>query len=159
MFDSLLFPSSHKFVQASLIMFDNGVTASQYGALYFTNDGYSNFSDTSDSNKTVLRSYSETVQEACNSALINTTHDCSVYKGLGYVVNTNFTALHASVLFQTLADEAVIRTALESNDYDIKTTIHPLRITDAENKVKKSADAFSAWYVFGSSCIAFKTTC
>jgi len=132
-------------LDASLIMFNDSVAASQYGALYFTTNSSS---DTTDSNETVVRSYSELVQKACNSSLINTTSfDCSVFEGLGYVVNTNFTSLHASMLFQTLADEAFIRAALISNDYDIKTTIHPLPITDAENKVKNSADAFSAWFL------------
>jgi len=145
---SIVKQSVSSILNASLIMFDGSIAASQYGALYFANDRFSNISETTTAATTVAnRSYSESVQKACNISLINATYDCSVYEGLGYVVNTNFTALHASVLFQTLADEAIIRTALESNDYDIKTTIHPLRITDLENGIQQGTDAFSAWFL------------
>jgi len=144
-----------RILEASQKMLDvNNNAASRYGALYFTHDKYSNittesysFTTYTTTKATTNQSYSDLIQEACNGSLNDKNYDCSVYEGLGYVVSTNFTALHASMLFQALADEAIIRTALESNDIDIKATIHPLPITKPEAGFQQAADAFTAWFL------------
>lgn len=76
--------------------------ATQYGALQFTHD---RFSQTDGAN------YSDTVIARCNA--FHTLFDpdfvdasyCDKYAGVGYVVNYNFTAVHASLIYQALADQ------------------------------------------------------
>lgn len=53
-------------------------------------------------------------------------NDCAYYGGLGYLIRYNFTALHAAPIFQAVADEAIIREALDDNNFRIKPIIHPL---------------------------------
>ena len=126
-------------------MFNTNFSASQYGALYFTHDKYTNITDNA-TNSITNQSYSDLVEEVCND-LLDDSESCEAYKGIGYVVSTNFTALHASILFQAVADESIVRTALQSNDIDIKVTLHPLHFTKSEGRLKQASDAFSAWYV------------
>ncbi len=63
----------------------------------------------------------------------------------GYVVSTNFIALHASLLYQLLADQTIIRKALGDNEYNIKATIHPLPFTSTEDQILQSENSFIAW--------------
>ena len=70
--------------------------------------------------------------------------DCSRFIGLGLMISTNFTAPHASVLYQALADEAIIKAGAGA-DHNIKVIIDPLPFTAFEEGIKKSGDAFSAW--------------
>ncbi len=70
--------------------------------------------------------------------------DCSNFNGIGYVVSTNFTAPHGSLLYQSVADEMIIRDAL-GEGYSIKPSVHPLPITKFESEFAQAEDAFTAW--------------
>jgi ABC-type multidrug transport system fused ATPase/permease subunit len=59
----------------------------------------------------------------------------------------NFTALHVAPLYQTLADEALVRQALNNDDFNIKCTIDPLPITKVEEGFGAAEDAFTAWFL------------
>jgi hypothetical protein len=91
--------------------------------------------------------FQSTVESLCavNKIGLFGSFDCSNFAGIGYVVSTNFTAPHASLLFQGLADESIIRQALGDNDFKIKSTIHPLPITKVEGRLAQAEDSFSAW--------------
>ena len=89
--------------------------------------------------------YNDMVLQTCQKQTNSTSYNCSAYEGLGYVVGVNFTALHASLLFQSLADEAIMRSALSDDEYEIQTTIHPLPLTKMEKGLKMSEDSFTAW--------------
>lgn len=90
--------------------------ASQYGALHFTHD---RFSQTGGAN------YSDTVIARCNAfhALFDPdfvdASYCDKYAGVGYVVNYNFTAVHASLIYQALADQV----SLLGNSNSVKSSI------------------------------------
>ncbi len=60
------------------------------------------------------------------------------------MISTNFTAPHASLLYQALADEAIVKAGAGS-DHSIKATIAPLPYTDVEDGISKSGDSFNAW--------------
>lgn len=66
---------------------------------------------------------------------------------IGYVLSYNFTALHVSPLYQALADEALLRQALDSDDVSIQATIQPLPITKVEQSYGEAEDAFTAWFL------------
>ena len=114
--------------------------ASQYGAIYFTHDSGSNVEETT-------TSYGNDVAELCGNKRIEEWGDfeCGRFKGIGFVVDTNFTALHGSLLYQSIADEAIIRKALDDDSFSIIATIHPLPLTDVENGFSQAEDSFSAW--------------
>ena len=115
--------------------------ASKYGALYFTHQSGTTIDGNSDQ-------YGTTVQKLCEDNIANNTNmkgtNCSNFAGIGYVVSTNFTAPHASLLYQSIADEMIIRDAL-SEDYSIKPSIHPLPLTKFESEFTQAEDAFTAW--------------
>jgi hypothetical protein len=107
--------------------------ATQFGALQFTHDR---------SSQSKGDSYSSLAVENCLSFVENNSISffepsfCDSYAGVGYVVNYNFTALHSALVYQTLADEALMREALLGGDqnvaggeYSISATVHPLPIT------------------------------
>jgi ABC-type multidrug transport system fused ATPase/permease subunit len=73
--------------------------------------------------------------------------ECANYAGIGYVLQYNFTAIHATPLYQTLADEAIVREALNDDDFKIKTVIHPLPQTGFEANLSQAGDAFTAWFL------------
>lgn len=114
----------------------------QYGALYFTHT----LSSVIESSQELFQS---TVESLCEGfpakESLYGSFSCANFAGLGYVVSTNFTAPHASLLFQGFADEAIIREALDDNEYKIKTTIHPLPITKIEGEFSQAENSFSAW--------------
>jgi ATP-binding cassette subfamily A (ABC1) protein 3 len=74
-------------------------------------------------------------------------NDCAYYGGLGYLIRYNFTALHAAPIFQAVADEAIIREALDDNNFRIKPIIHPLPLTKIEDGVAGGDDAGMAWFL------------
>lgn len=117
--------------------------ASQYGALFFTHDRTSVLDDFRNS------LYREAVDETCRSRSGNytTSEVCDDYQGIGYVIQYNYSALHVAPLYQSLADEALVREALDFPDFDIRCTIAPLPITKKEESYGKSEDAFSAWFL------------
>lgn len=112
--------------------------ASQYGSLHFSHD--TNSTD-----------YYNEVIANCKSAAASLNYFnasfCEYLQGIGYVVNYNFTSIHASPLYQALADQAILREALDDNAYTITATIHPLPITARENSFGKAEDAFFAWFL------------
>jgi hypothetical protein len=79
--------------QASESVFETSSSfqASQYGALYFTHDGQSTYDNGT--------SYADSVVANCLAADRDYVDEstCERYRGYGYIVSYNFTALHASV--------------------------------------------------------------
>ena len=78
--------------------------------------------------------YAEVVTEMCNELrgdYLNAA-ECENYGGIGYLLRYNFTALHATPLYQTLADEAIVREALNDTNFKIRTIVHPLPQTSVE---------------------------
>ena len=98
-------------------------------------------------------SYHETVLNQCESipnfVRVNytTKEDCRYYGGLGYVVQYNFKARHAAVMYQSLADEAIVRHATGYSDFVINTTIAPLPVTSVEKEYGQANDSFAAWFL------------
>jgi hypothetical protein len=131
--------------QSSRSLYDTSESygATQYGALFFTHDRSSVLDDFQSS------LYSDAVVEVCRSRNGNYTsiENCNDYQGIGYVVQYNYTALHVAPLYQSLADEALVREALDASDFEIKCTIAPLPITKKESQYGKAEDAFSAWFL------------
>lgn len=117
--------------------------ASQYGALYFTHEDGSTFSGTVNYGDTVV----DTCEESFEAEDYVVPDQCGRYRGIGYVVSYNFTAFHSSLLYQALADEAIVREALLDDDISISATIHPLPITQREEEFGAAEDAFSAWFL------------
>jgi hypothetical protein len=77
-----------------------------------------------------------------------TNHErCRDFGGIGYVVQYNFTALHVSPLLQVIADEAIVREALNQSSFNIYCTINPLPITYAEDSYGQAEDAFLPWFL------------
>ena len=93
--------------------------------------------------------FSEAVVEACLSNKGNYLSDaeCENYAGIGYVLQYNFTAVHVAPLYQTVADEAIVREALDDDEFKINTVIHPLPQTFVEESLGAADDAFSAWFL------------
>lgn len=93
--------------------------------------------------------YSEAAISRCLQQKGNytTEEDCLAYDGIGYVIQYNYTAIHAAPLYQMLADEAIVREAIGDNDFRIQTVIHPLPVTDAEGNIGQADDAFAAWFL------------
>eukprot|EP00560_Eucampia_antarctica_P008117 CAMPEP_0197826650 /NCGR_PEP_ID=MMETSP1437-20131217/3581_1 /TAXON_ID=49252 ORGANISM="Eucampia antarctica, Strain CCMP1452" /NCGR_SAMPLE_ID=MMETSP1437 /ASSEMBLY_ACC=CAM_ASM_001096 /LENGTH=1876 /DNA_ID=CAMNT_0043427175 /DNA_START=276 /DNA_END=5906 /DNA_ORIENTATION=- len=109
-----------------------------YGALYFTHDNLSTLANNAS------QSYNEKVEETCNSKKGS---DCPLFRGIGYVVSTNFTSLHSSLLFQSLADQAILRESTGVSDIEIKPTIHPLPLTLLEDNYAQAENSFAAWFL------------
>lgn len=93
--------------------------------------------------------YSEAAISTCQQQVgdYSTEADCQFYAGLGYLIQYNYTAIHAAPLFQQLADEAIVREALGDNEFKIRTVIHPLPVTSFEDDVGEADDAFTAWFL------------
>ena len=97
--------------------------------------------------------YGELVEASCRRQQddYKNPESCSWYKGLGYLIRYNFTALHAAPIFQAVADEAIIRHALNTSEFKIKASINPLPLTLFEKDAGANADAGAPWFliVFG----------
>jgi hypothetical protein len=91
--------------------------------------------------------YNEAVIGVCLDRIGNytTQANCIEFDGIGYVIQYNFTALHVAPLYQTLADQALVREATGNPDFKIQTIIHPLPITEVEKSIGAADDAFTAW--------------
>lgn len=79
--------------------------------------------------------------------LLNDPNDCPAYTGLGYIIQYNFTAYHIVPTYMALATEGIVREALGTDDFSIQTTIHPLPLTNFEEQVIETEDAFTAWFL------------
>lgn len=131
--------------------------ASQYGAIWYTHELGSTIVNGS-SNKTFV----ETVKSQCvtyaNLGLNYTTaEDCDRFRGLGYVIQYNFTGLHTSPLYQTLADQALVRYATNNPEFTITTTIAPLPITKSEEGYGQAEDVFLVWLLVRCHCRSGRT--
>ena len=109
--------------------------SSRYGAIWF-----SHLQDSVTGNNSL---YNETVISQCKiaSQLVNYSSDCARFGGVGYVIQYNFTALHSSLLYENLANEALVRYATINPDFEVETTIAPLPITAVESNIGASDDA------------------
>jgi len=125
----------------SLFISSSSFAASQYGALYFAQDTNSIIQSGA--------SYGISSASACITSNGNYTDrdSCKNYVGTGFVVTTNFTSLHASLLYQAVADEALVRNYRADNSFSISATIHPLPITKQEEGFASGEDAFTAWFL------------
>lgn len=108
-------------------------------------------------------SYNETVVEDCSRSqeIYTIVRKCSNFGGTGYVIQYNYTALHVTPLYQVLADEAIVRQALNDSSFNIQCSIEPLPIDALENAYGKADDAFLAWFLgklfIGRACCSFTT--
>ena len=111
-----------------------------YGAIWF-----SHFQD-SMSNGT---SYSSEVSAQCvvTNQLLNYTAECSRFNGVGYTVQYNFTAIHAALHFEQVANEALVRRGTSDDTITVETIISPLPVTKVEEKIGAGIDAFLAWFL------------
>jgi ABC-2 family transporter protein len=127
----------------SLFLTKNNYSASQYGAIWFTHD----FTSTLSTDGAPL--YNDTVVEQCsaNPGDYTTQNTCSRLGGIGYVIQYNFTALHVSPLFQSLADEALVKTYLNTTFFTAQVTIDPLPTTSAEENFAESNNALTPWFL------------
>jgi hypothetical protein len=124
--------------------------ATQYGALFFTHDTGSIVDGAGEN-------YTDAVYAQCISNVANqlsptpepylNSTECLNYGGIGYIVRYNYTAIHAAPLYQSLADEAIVREALDDDEFKIKVTIHPLPLTKIESGLGAAEDAFVAWFL------------
>jgi hypothetical protein len=76
---------------------------------------------------------------------------CERFTGLGYLVSSNFTSLHASIQYQAAADAAIARSATDNDDITINPTLHPLPITSVEESYITGEGAFIAWFLLAVS--------
>lgn len=116
--------------------------ASQYGGIFFTHS----------TNSTIESGalYGDIISGICanNTGDYLKPSECENYgKGFGYTVSYNFTAFHIAPLFQTLADEALIRQVPGHTDMKISAAIHPMPITKREDSFAKAGDAFVLWFL------------
>jgi ATP-binding cassette, subfamily A (ABC1), member 3 len=132
------------FLQASQNLLENSnkFAASQYGAIYLSHDQFSEIEGSSSS-------YNETVVQTClaNTVNLSSSVDCNRFGGIGYVIQYNFTAVHVSPLYQSLADEALVRQAINKPEFNIKFSIAPLPITESERRYGEADDAFTSWFL------------
>lgn len=117
--------------------------ASQYGGIWFTHEQQSVMNDGSTYASEVI-SQCELISPHVN---YSSQENCVHYRGIGYVVQYNFTLLHVAPLYQAIADEAIVRHATSNSDFVIEATIAPLPVTLKERAFGKSEDGFSAWFL------------
>jgi hypothetical protein len=86
-------------------------------------------------------------QCSATNQLLNYTTECSRFNGVGYTIQYNFTAIHASLLFEQVANEALVRRGTNNADITIETIISPLPVTSSEEKIGAGIDAFLAWFL------------
>jgi hypothetical protein len=131
---------------AHLLDVSGSFASSLYGAIWFTHFQDSLLDDG--------RSYGDAVVSQCElaSSFLNYTSNCSRFGGVGYVVQYNFTALHAALMYETLATEGIVRHATNNQDVVVEATVAPLPITAVESSIGEAEDAFLVWFLV-SACI------
>ena len=106
--------------------------ASQYGGIFFTHDTASITSNDGGA------SFDETVVKQCmdntNTGDYTTEEQCQAFGGIGYVINYNYTSLHSSLLYQSTADEALLREYTNDPEYKISASVWPLPLTKVEEQ-------------------------
>jgi len=123
-------------------------TATQYGAIFFTHDLESSIPELS-------TPYTDYVVDQCNLARefagfsYTSEADCEKLAGIGYLIQYNYTALHASPLFQALVDQILVNQYREdtgeTNEFIVEASLHPLPITKVEAAFTEAQDATAAW--------------
>lgn len=63
------------------------------------------------------------------------------------VISLRFRMIFWQLLYQSLGDEALMRTALLDDGYKISPVIHPLPRTAVEETYGQAEDAFTAWFL------------
>lgn len=98
--------------------------------------------------------YNETVYQQClfANAAITYPRDCRNFGGVGYVIQYNFTAPHAAIMYESIANEALVRHGSDNPDFKIETTIAPLPITTVESSLGAGEDAFTVWFLVRRNC-------
>mmetsp|Transcript_28196 Transcript_28196/g.58760 ORF Transcript_28196/g.58760 Transcript_28196/m.58760 type:complete len:1961 (+) Transcript_28196:86-5968(+) len=116
--------------------------SSQYGAIFFTHDTMSQIAPNGSS-------FDTAVVEMCQQNIGNytLTEQCDGHRGFGYIINYNYTSLHSSLLYQSVADEAILRMITSDPDYKISASIWPLPITKVEQRYSLAQDSFAAWFL------------
>ena len=116
---------------------------SMYGAIW-----YSHFQDSLSNDA----SYNMEVTSQCSATnqRLNYTTPCNRFNGVGYTIQYNFTAIHASLLFEQIANEALARRGANNTDITIETIISPLPVTSTEERIGAGVDAFLAWFLVSS---------
>jgi len=138
-----IFQSSESLAQSA-----DDESASQYGAIFFTHELDSGVVDGGDYNASVVAQCALNIENS--NASYTSLEDCVRFGGYGYVIQYNITAPHISPLFQTLADEALVRQARDlapNEDFSIRCTIAPLPITKDEEGFNAGYEAFVAWFL------------
>jgi hypothetical protein len=93
--------------------------------------------------------YNETVIGQCLATynLVNYSSGCERFDGVGYTVQYNYTALHAALLYEKLANEALARYGSNNSNISVETTIAPLPVTQIEQSIGAGMDSFLAWFL------------
>ena len=144
---------------SSLLQSTRGLyKASRYGAIFMN---YQNASIATPP----AQSYTSILDSNCLANTANSDPACSSYFGVGYTVAVNFTSMHASPIYQTVADNIMQQFRTSTNPDTagtIETTIDPLPFTKKEKDIAASSDAFTSWFLivfsfpfFAASWIAF----
>jgi len=136
---TILLTSSFQASQA-LAATSNLYQASTYGAILFNHDGSSQVEN---------ETFAEAVKAECDATPVDHSYEghCNHYGGIGYTIQYNFTALHVAPLYQSLADEAIVRHHTGNDAFQIRTTVAPFPITGVEDSFGKAEDAFAAWFL------------
>jgi ATP-binding cassette, subfamily A (ABC1), member 3 len=139
-------------LQSSRSLFETAsiYKSSQYGAIWFTREPDSLLVSNASSNVSLATAIDFVCQRSLNKGFLNYTSEescASLRDGYGYVVQYNFTGLHSAPLYQTLADEALVRSALNNPNIAIMTRIAPLPITKVEEGLGDAEDTFTAWFL------------
>lgn len=126
---------------AYLLASSNGYASSRYGAIWFSHFQDSIMDDG--------RFYSETAVSQCRfiARSLNYSTRCSSFGGVGYVIQYNFTALHSALLYETLANEALVRHATNISDFVVQATIAPLPLTFVESREGAFENALLVWFL------------
>jgi hypothetical protein len=95
------------------------------------------------------RSYGDAVVQQCGlaSSFLNYTSDCTQFSGMGYVIQYNYTAVHAALLYEALATEGIVRHSTNEQDVVVEATIAPLPFTARESGIGKANNAFLVWFL------------
>jgi ATP-binding cassette, subfamily A (ABC1), member 3 len=138
----LLHPQSSE----SLFATSNVSAATQYGAIWYTRGPSSTIVGTNNTN------FVDSVVTQCNLIAAeglnySSPSDCSRFKGYEYVIQYNFTAIHVAPLFQSFADQALVRYATGNPSVTISTTIAPLPITKPEESFGAAEDLTLVWFL------------
>jgi len=122
--------------------------ASQYGAIFFTHDLESSIPELSGNYTDYVVGQCNLVREFGDIAYTSEA-DCEKLAGVGYLIQYNYTALHASPLFQALVDQVLVNQYREetgeTNEFTVDASLHPLPTTKVEAAFTAAQDATAAW--------------